>query len=98
MENQSIKDKNKKYNFKIKILKIFQKTLFIITICFLFKSSSYGAISNNFKFVIDTVGIPRYNALNEEINEEVYYTYNVFSYSSPVALVRQGSRPKMVRY
>ena len=41
------------------------------------------AISSNFKFVIDTVGIPRYNTYGDEINEDVYYAYNVFSYGKP---------------
>ena len=51
------------------------------TFC-IFRNKSY-AISNEFQFVIDTIGIPRYNVYNDEINEEVYYTYNVFSYGKP---------------
>ncbi|MEG1989754.1 MAG: hypothetical protein RR144_01295 [Clostridia bacterium] len=50
------------------------------------KSSIYG-ISDNFKFVIDTIGIPRYNVNFEEINEDIYYTYNVFVYASPERLI-----------
>lgn len=66
------------------------KTTLIITLLIgiLFFSSNHSyALSTNFKFVIDTVGIPRYNVLNEEINEDVYYTYNVFSYGKPQALM-----------
>ena len=54
-------------------------------------------ISNDFKFVIDTIGIPRYNVLGEEINEEVYYTYNVFSYSSPIKISNTIQRFKEVK-
>ena len=43
-------------------------------------------ISEKFQFVIDTIGVPRYNVYGEEINEQVYYIYNVFSYSSPEAM------------
>ena len=61
-----------------------------IKICFIFfilivcnvKNVCLG-ISDNFKFVIDTIGIPRYNIYGEEINEDIYYAYNVFSYSTP---------------
>lgn len=50
-----------------------------------FKEICFG-ISSDFKFVIDTIGIPRYNVLGDEINEEIYYAYNIFSYSDPVAV------------
>ena len=52
-------------------------------ICLSFISNNTYAISSNFKFVIDTVGIPRYNTYGDEINEDVYYAYNVFSYGKP---------------
>lgn len=55
--------------------------LFIIT-AFNLKNMCFG-ISENFKFVIDTIGVPRYNIYGEEINEDIYYAYNVFSYSTP---------------
>lgn len=54
--------------------------------CFLImlsKNTVFANISDNFKFVIDTIGIPRYNVYGEEINEDIYYTYNTFVYSSP---------------
>lgn len=87
-----MKTKLVKYKIIKKVLIVLVITMFLCS----FKEISFGAISSNFKFVIDTVGIPRYNALNEEISEEVYYTYNVFAYSNPVALVRQRKRSKMV--
>jgi len=37
------------------------------------------ALSDNFLFIIDTVGIPRYNTYGHEISEEVYNAYNIFS-------------------
>ncbi len=44
------------------------------------------AISDDFKFVIDTIGIPQYNVYNDEINEQIYYTYNIFVYSDPISM------------
>lgn len=60
------------------------KFLFILSILLIFniKKVCFG-ISDKFQFVIDTIGIPRYNIYGEEINEDVYYIYNVFSYSTP---------------
>lgn len=49
-------------------------------------SKDIFAISDEFKFVIDTVGIPEYNVYNEQINEQIYYTYNIFSYSDPIRM------------
>ncbi len=70
---------------KIKIL--------IIAIFLLFNSKCFG-ISEDFKFVIDTIGIPQFNVYNNEINEEIYYTYNVFSYSDPVTISKNTSRQR----
>ena len=50
-------------------IKFVSKALIIITFFLTLKSNIYG-ISDNFKFVIDTVGMPRYNVYFEEINEE----------------------------
>jgi len=72
--------KNQRLKMKIIIISL------LMLIC-VRNNNCLFAISNNFKFVIDTVGIPRYNVLNEEINEAIYYTYNVFSYGSPVSLM-----------
>lgn len=51
----------------------------------------YIGVSDNFKFVIDTIGIPQYNVYGEEINEEIYYTYNVFSYATPQKMYSKTS-------
>lgn len=66
------------------------RILMIMLLLATLKQVCFG-ISNDFKFVIDTIGIPRYNALGDEINEEVYYTYNIFSYSSPVQMYSRTS-------
>ncbi|MDF2865829.1 MAG: hypothetical protein K0R72_647 [Clostridia bacterium] len=66
--------------------KLIIKVLAIITFLFNLKSNIYG-ISDNFKFIIDTIGVPRYNVYYEEINEEIYNTYNVFAYSNPQGLL-----------
>jgi len=58
----------------------------------------YG-ITNDFKFVIDTIGVPRYNVYGKEINEEIYKAYNVFSYGWPEELTsNQGQRWKDSKY
>lgn len=59
--------------------------LIILIICILIsiKTNCFG-ISSDFKFVIDTIGIPQYNVYGDEINEDIYYAYNVFAYSNPL--------------
>ena len=58
----------------------------------------YG-ITDNFKFVIDTIGIPRYNVYGKEINEDIYNAYNVFSYGWPEELTsKDGQRWKDSKY
>ncbi|MBR1884175.1 MAG: hypothetical protein IJ809_04485 [Clostridia bacterium] len=59
--------------------------------CLFFSKNVYG-ISNEFKYVIDTIGVPQYNVYGQEINEDVYYTYNVFCYSSPKEASQSASQ------
>lgn len=70
------------------------RILILILLLATFKQICFG-ISEDFKFVVDTIGIPRYNVLGDEINEDVYYTYNVFSYSDPVTI---SSRTSLQRF
>lgn len=56
------------------------------------------ALSEEFLFVIDTVGIPRYNAYGKEISEQVYEAYNIFSYSEPQKVTASGQRWKNSKY
>lgn len=65
-----------------KIYKIVVFLTILLNVIPFFKHECF-AISDKFKFIIDTIGIPRYNVYGEEINEEIYYNYNVFSYSTP---------------
>jgi len=77
-----------------------KKLLMIITLYIVFVGTKkvYG-ITDNFKFVIDTIGIPRYNVYGKEINEEVYKAYNVFSYGWPEELGSNvGQRWKNSKY
>lgn len=69
------------------------KILMIILLMAAFKEICFG-VSDDFKFIIDTIGIPRYNVLGDEINEEVYHTYNVFSYSDPVTMASRTSKQR----
>ena len=64
-------------------MKIHRKILLIIFTFYIFNLKNVYGISENFEFVINTIGIPRYNVYGQEINEDVYYEYNVFAYSSP---------------
>lgn len=61
------------------------------------RNAVYG-ISEEFKFAIETIGIPRYNTYGEEINEDVYYTYNVFSYGKPHTTKDKNQRWKNSKY
>ena len=64
-----------------------KKFLHSSLLIFIFFSFNFCfGISQNFKFVIDTIGIPQYNVYGYEINEDIYYTYNVFSYGSPLQM------------
>jgi len=71
----------------------------IISIFIFFVVNNIYAISENFKFVIDTIGIPRYNVYGQEINEDVYYAYNIMSYGTPESLENNsGQRWKNSKY
>ena len=69
------------------IARMLEKSIFTIFLCIIWISNGkvYG-LSENFKFVIDTIGIPQYNVYGKEINEEIYKAYNVFSYGWPEEL------------
>ena len=65
----------------------------------LFTLENVYAITDNFLFVIDTIGIPRYNVYGKEINEEIYKAYNVFAYGVPEELSnKDGQRWKDSKY
>jgi hypothetical protein len=66
------------------------KIMIMILLLASLKQVCFG-ISDEFKFVINTIGVPRYNVIGDEINEKVYYTYNVFVYSSPSAMYGRTS-------
>ena len=77
-----------------------KKYMFYLAVCLLvviITNRVYG-ISNEFKFAIDTIGIPRYNTYGQEINEDVYYAYNVFSYGKPHLVKDKNQRWKNSKY
>ncbi len=75
----------KKYiNYKLKIL----LCLFLLSTICIFSKYCY-CISDNFKFVIDTIGIPEYNILGERINEDIYNIYKIFVYSDPIEVQKR---------
>ncbi len=82
---------------KVKNIKLAISTLCMCIMC-ITSNKIYG-ISEDFKFVIDTIGIPRYNVYGKEINEEVYKAYNIFSYGWPEELGADiGQRWKGSKY
>lgn len=83
---------------KLKIFKNYiLRTLlccFVITAICVVNKYCY-CISKNFKFIIDTIGIPEYNVMGERINEDIYYSYNIFVYSDPIEI---GKRTSLQRF
>lgn len=65
--------------------RVFFKYIVAFFFLVVFKAKCFG-ISDDFKFIIDTIGIPQYNVLGDEINEEIYIAYNLFVYSNPLAM------------
>ena len=57
--------------------------LILLGVIFVLIGSNHYCLSDSFKFIINTIGIPQYNAYGVEINEDIYYAYNVFAYGSP---------------
>lgn len=55
---------------------------------------SVSAISSDFKFVIDEIGVPQYNVKGKEINEDIYNVYNMFIYGSPTQVTSSEQRWK----
>ncbi len=84
-------------NMKNNVLK---KIMFVyLIIGFLFAFQKVYGITENFKFVIDTIGVPRYNVYGKELNEEIYKAYNVFAYGIPEDLSsKDGQRWKDSKY
>jgi len=74
---------------------VFSLVVVFVVMCIL---NNVYAISNEFKFAIETIGIPRYNTYGEEINEDVYKTYNVFSYGKPHKVNSSKQRWKNSKY
>ncbi len=66
-------------NKRFKVLSL----LFFVIVIMSFKSNLF-ALSDDFRFCLDTIGIPEYNAIGKSINEEFYYKYNVFVYGNPL--------------
>ena len=69
----------------------------VVFILFGVANRTYG-ISKEFKFAIDTIGIPRYNTYGDEINEDIYYAYNIFSYGKPHKIKNSNQRWKNSKY
>lgn len=62
-----------------------------LCIIFFIKSNSIQAMTEDFRFIINTIGIPEYNLQGEAINEDIYEAYQVFCYSSPQNMIGKVS-------
>lgn len=91
--------KNKTNIIRLNFRSIPLKLFIIIIYLFMIKNVN-AAISEKFKFAIDTIGIPEYNIYGEQINEDIYYTYNIFVYSNPnrIAGMTNAQRFKQANY
>lgn len=63
--------------------KIFLSLIVINFFLFCFSPSIF-ALSNEFSFLLETMGIEEQNKIGEKINEEVYQQYRLFVYGSPL--------------
>ncbi len=77
---------------KNRIIKIL---VFALVICSINK---IYALTDDFIFTIETVGIPRYNSYGKEISEDVYIAYNIFAYSEPHKISSNNQRWKNSKY
>ncbi|MBR6688651.1 MAG: hypothetical protein IKL68_01380 [Clostridia bacterium] len=75
-----------------RILKLVLATIVIVNI------NKIYALSEDFIFTIETVGIPRYNSYGKEISEDVYIAYNIFAYSEPHNISSNNQRWKNSKY
>lgn len=61
-----------------------KKIIALLGFVYLITCSNIYGLSDNFIFVINRIGVPRYNVYKEEINEDIYNLYNVFVYGNPL--------------
>lgn len=74
---------------------VFSFLLVVLGVCV---TNKLYALSADFQFAIDTIGVPRYNTYGDEINEDVYYAYNIFSYGKPNKIQDKNQRWKNSKY
>ncbi len=75
--------------------RIIKIVLFVLVIC---SVNKIYALTDEFIFTIETVGIPRYNSYGKEISEDVYIAYNIFAYSEPHKISGGNQRWKDSKY
>lgn len=75
--------------------KIIKILFFAFVIC---SVNKIYALTDDFIFTIETVGIPRYNSYGKEISEDVYIAYNIFAYSEPHKISSNNQRWKNSKY
>ncbi len=75
-----------------RMLKLALLTMLIISV------NEIYALSEDFIFTIETIGIPRYNSYGKEISEDVYIAYNIFAYAEPHNITSSNQRWKNSKY
>ncbi len=61
------------------------KKIFLLILLFLITCTpAVSAYSENFKFIVDTMGIDYINVNGKSLNEDIYNTYSLLVYGSPL--------------
>ena len=68
-------------------MKNIYKINLILFVIIMINSKNIFGISDEFEFLINTVGVPKYNTNGKLISENVYNKYKVFSYDEPSNLL-----------
>ena len=71
---------------------------FVLVTILLISINKIYALTDEFIFTIETVGIPRYNSYGKEISEDVYIAYNIFAYAEPHKISSSNQRWKNSKY
>ena len=73
-------------------MKNISKIMIFLLIILTINVKNVYAISKDFEFLINTVGVPKYNTLGKMISEDIYNKYNVFSYDEPTNITNNSKQ------
>lgn len=69
-------------------------TKVLVMIMFAICTSRIYGLSKDFKYMIVELGVPEYNVMNIQLNEEIYTKYNIFVYGKPESIDSKEQRWK----